>query len=59
LKVVEWLDLQENIEVDSLFPILRLKPAADRSSFRGNDEKWESVETRILKKSSETIYPTL
>jgi hypothetical protein len=25
-KVVEWFDLQENIEEDSLFPILRLKP---------------------------------
>jgi hypothetical protein len=32
-KIVEWLDLQESIEGDSLFPILRLKPAAARPPF--------------------------
>jgi hypothetical protein len=46
-KIVEWLDLQENIEEDSFFSILRLKPVADRPPFRhpresGNDEQ-ESV----------------
>ncbi len=32
-KVIEWLDWQESIEGDSLFPILRLKPATDRPPF--------------------------
>jgi hypothetical protein len=41
------------------FPLLRVKPAADRPRFRGNDGKRDCVETRISKNSFEALYPTL
>ncbi len=46
------------------FPLLRVKPAADRPPFRhprfrGNDGKRDCVETRISKNSFEALYPTL
>ncbi len=54
--------MQENIEGDFLFSLLRLKPADVPSPFRhprfrGNDGKWDCVETRIPRNSFETIPP--
>jgi hypothetical protein len=43
-KVVEWLDFQENLEGDSLFPILRLKPAAVPPLFRHPHESEDPEE---------------